>query len=282
MNLIVSSEADTASINLRDRLLEMALWVENGSFDNRPMWSLTKDYGEFCKKGTRLITIEKLHIYAEDIDKEWEQQNNEEIDNIIFLSRHKAASGRPSLTVHPIGNWGSAEYGGKESEISGASPKWMTGLLLKIKENQIPGYDVCFEATHHGPLLEKPTMCLEIGSSESEWEKKEPAEVLIKSLLDLKPATGTNIVGIGGGHYTPRFTEAAFSHEVCFGHMVANYGVPTLNSNLIQKAIKCSNAEGIYFHRKGMKRSEYRKWKNWAEENQVTVYNQSDYEKRKL
>jgi D-aminoacyl-tRNA deacylase len=282
MNLIVSSEADTASINLRDRLLEMALWEENGSFDNRPMWSLTKDYGEFCKKDTRLITIEKLHIYAEDIDKEWEQQNNEEIDNIIFLSRHKAASGRPSLTVHPIGNWGSAEYGGKESEISGASPKWMTGLLLKIKEHRIPGYDVCFEATHHGPLLEKPTMFLEIGSSESEWEKKEPAEALIKSLLDLKPATGINIVGIGGGHYTPRFTEAAFSHDVCFGHMVANYGVPVLNSNLIQKAIKCSNAEGIYFHRKGMKKSEYRKWKNWAEENQITVYNQSDYEKRKL
>ena len=85
MNLIVSSEVDTASINLRDRLLEMALWEEDGSFDNRPIWSLTNDYGKFCKKGTRLITIEKLHIYAEDIDKEWEQQNNEEIDNIIFL-----------------------------------------------------------------------------------------------------------------------------------------------------------------------------------------------------
>ena len=282
MNLIVSSEVDTASINLRDRLLEMALWEEDGFFDNRPIWSLTKDYGEFCKKGTRLITIEKLHIYAEDIDKEWEQQNNEEIDNIIFLSRHKAASGRPSLTVHPIGNWGSAEYGGKESEISGASPKWMTGLLLKIKENRIPGYDVCFEATHHGPLLEKPTMFLEIGSSESEWEKKEPAEALINSLLDLKPAIGINIVGIGGGHYTPRFTEAALSHNVCFGHMVANYGVPALNPTLIQKAIKCSNAEGIYFHRKGMEKSEYRKWKNWAEENQITVYKQSDYEKRKL
>ena len=282
MNLIVSSEVDTASINLRDRLLEMALWEEDGFFDNRPIWSLTKDYGEFCKKGTRLITIEKLHIYAEDIDKEWEQQNNEEIDNIIFLSRHKAASGRPSLTVHPIGNWGSAEYGGKESEISGASPKWMTGLLLKIKENRIPGYDVCFEATHHGPLLEKPTMFLEIGSSESEWEKKEPAEALLNSLLDLKPAIGINIVGIGGGHYTPRFTEAALSHNVCFGHMVANYGVPALNPTLIQKAIKCSNAEGIYFHRKGMEKSEYRKWKNWAEENQITVYKQSDYEKRKL
>ena len=282
MNLIISSEADTASLNLRDRLLEMAEWEEEGFFDKLPMWTLSKDYGKFCKKGTRLITIEKLHIYAEKIDKEWEKQNNGKIDNIIFLSRHKAASGRPSLTVHPIGNWGKAEYGGKEAEISGAATEWMTGLLLKIRENRIPGYDVCFEATHHGPLLEKPTMFLEIGSSESEWEKKEPAEALIKSLLELKPATGINIVGIGGGHYTPRFTEAAFSHEVCFGHMVANYGVPTLTSNLIKKAIRCSNAEGIYFHRKGMKKSEYRKWKSWAEENQIVIYNQSDYKKRKI
>ena len=52
MNLIISSEADTASINLRDRLLEMAEWNDIGSFDDRPMWTLAKNYGGFCKKGT--------------------------------------------------------------------------------------------------------------------------------------------------------------------------------------------------------------------------------------
>ena len=62
MNLIISSEADTASINLRDRLLEMAEWNEIGSFDDRTMWILTKGYGEFCKIGTCLITIKKLHM----------------------------------------------------------------------------------------------------------------------------------------------------------------------------------------------------------------------------
>jgi D-aminoacyl-tRNA deacylase len=200
----------------------------------------------------------------------------------VFLSRHKAASGRPSLTVHPIGNWGAADYGGKKGEISLATPEWMTGLLLNIRKNRTSGYDVCFEATHHGPLLETPTMFLEIGSSESEWEKKEPAEALIKSLLELEPATGVNVVGIGGGHYTPRFTEAAFSHEVCFGHMVANYGVSVLNPDIVIKAISRSKAEGIYFHRKGMKKTEYRKWKNWAENNDIKVFTQVDYKKRSL
>jgi len=282
MNLIISSEADTASINLRDRLLEMSEWNDDGEFDNRTIWELVNDSGDFCKKGTRLITIEELHIHAEGIDKKWINQTNLDIENIVFLSRHKAASGRPSLTVHPIGNWGAADYGGKKGEISGAAPEWMTGLLLNIRENRISGYDVCFEATHHGPLLETPTMFLEIGSSESEWEKKEPAEALIKSLLELEPATGVNVIGIGGGHYTPRFTEAAFSHEVCFGHMVANYGVSVLNPELVTNAISRSKAEGIYFHRKGMKKSEYRKWRNWAEDNNVKVFSQVDYKKRNL
>ncbi len=194
MNLIIASEKDTASINLRDRLLEMSSWIESGSFDNNKMWTISEDYGDFCRKGTQLITIQDLHIYAEGIDKKWQKENNKEIDNIVFLSRHKAASGRPSLTVHPIGNWGNADYGGKEAEVSGATPGWMTGLLLKIRENRIDGYDVCFEATHHGPFLQTPTMFLEIGSSESEWEKKEPARALIKSLLELQHADGIRVI----------------------------------------------------------------------------------------
>ena len=178
MNLIIASEADTASINLRDRLLEMAEWKKDGEFDGKNIWHLSKDYGNFCLSGTRLITIEKLHIHAEGIDRKWVEETGIDVKNVVFLSRHKAASGRPSLTVHPIGNWGKADYGGQEGRVSGASPQWMTGLLLSIYRNRLPGYDVCFEATHHGPLIDKPTMFLEIGSGEEQWELREPAEAL--------------------------------------------------------------------------------------------------------
>jgi len=282
MNLIIASKEDSASINLRNRLLEMSIWEANGKFDNNTLWKLTKDYGDFCKKGTRLITINKIHIHAEKIDEIWIEKTGLDIDNIVFLSRHKAASGRPSLTAHPIGNWGEADYGGNMGEVSGTAPNWMTGLLLNIKRNQIEGYDICFEATHHGPLLNTPTIFLEIGSTESEWEKRKPAEVLIESLLNLKPAVGINVVGLGGGHYTPRFTEAALTHEVCFGHMVANYGIPYLTENIILKAIEKSDAKGIYFHRKGMKKTEYRKWKEWAEKEEIKIFNQSDFNLRNL
>ena len=280
MNLIISSEADTASINLRDRLLENAEWKENGEFKGHIIWRLAKDYGSFCLEGTRLITLNKLHIHAEKIDSEWFEETSIKIENIVFLSRHKAASGRPSLTVHPIGNWGKADYGGFSGKLSKTSPIWMTGLLLKIYENRLPGYDICFEATHHGPLLETPTMFLEIGSSEEQWELREPAYALTKSLLELEPAKGTVVVGIGGGHYTPRFTEAALSHQVCFGHMVANYGIPSLTPESLKDAIVSSRAKGLYFHKKGMKKTEYRKWKEYAEEEGIKIFNQSDYRKR--
>ena len=61
MNLIIASNEDSASINLRDRLLEMSEWSTDGEFDNNTLWKLTRNYGEFCKKNTRLITINKIH-----------------------------------------------------------------------------------------------------------------------------------------------------------------------------------------------------------------------------
>ena len=160
MNLIIASKADSASINLRDRLLEMSPWEKCGTFDGNDMWKITKTHGPFCVKGTHLIIIDKIHINAEKIDEVFERESSLKLSNIIFLSRHKAASGKPSLTVHPIGNWGDADYGGVKGKVTPAASDIMTSLLREIKKNQLNGYDVCFEATHHGPLLETPTIFL--------------------------------------------------------------------------------------------------------------------------
>ena len=64
--------------------------------------------------------------------------------------------------------------------------------------------------------------------------------------------------------------------------MVANYGVEVLTSDLIRKALFHSKANGIYFHNKGMKKKSYRYWKEWAENNGIQVFSQSDYKKRDL
>ena len=279
MNLIIASNADSASVNLRERLLEISSWTKCGEYDANDMWEITENNGDYCKKGTRLISINNIHIDAEKIDEDFEKRNNTKINNIIFLSRHKAASGKPSLTVHPIGNWGKAEYGGEEGKITPTSPKIMTSLLREIKKNQLEGFDVCFEATHHGPLLNTPTIFLEIGSTENEWEDELPAQSLIKSLLEVKYIDGKNVVGVGGGHYTPRFTEAALTHKVNFGHMVANYGVPFVNTKVLRNAIEASNAEGVYFHKKAMKKSVYRQIKEELGNENIPVFEQADYSK---
>ena len=42
-------------------------------------------------------------LFEDDIDKRWQQQTGEVVREVIFPSRHAAASGKPSLTLHPIG-----------------------------------------------------------------------------------------------------------------------------------------------------------------------------------
>ena len=280
MNLILASKLDVASVNLYDTLLELGSWEKTGIFDSNSVWSLTKDYNFFCNKNTQMVMIDELHINAENIDARWEKETNTSIDILAFLSRHKAASGTPSLTVHPIGNWGIAEYGGSDNNVSHTSPAEMSGLLLELNKNAPSDYQVCLEATHHGPYVETPTFFIEIGSSPDRWELKEPAEAIVKSLLNFKPSPGPKLVGIGGGHYAPRFTEALFSHEVCFGHIVANYGLKTLTPKLLAKALSVSSADGIYLHRKGMPKSALREIIQLAEKQKIRIFRQSDLVQR--
>ena len=132
MNLILASQADSAALNLRERLLELGNWREDGEFQGSPVWRLVDGGGSFCAPDTHMATLAELHLHAENIDREWAAQFGESPECIAFLSRHKAASGRPSLTVHPVGNWGGADCGGTPGAVSGTAPGWMTGLLLAI------------------------------------------------------------------------------------------------------------------------------------------------------
>ena len=41
------------------------------------------------------------------------------------------------------------------------------------------GFGVSLEATHHGPYLRAPSLFIEIGSTEAEWERTDAAEVTL-------------------------------------------------------------------------------------------------------
>ncbi|HOQ26687.1 MAG TPA: D-aminoacyl-tRNA deacylase [Methanomassiliicoccaceae archaeon] len=252
MRLIICSRKDEASINIADAMLSLAEWAEEGEFKGHPV----------LRHGDQwLISIDELHIYAEGIDREVEDALGLEVEEIVFLSRHRAASGKPSLTVHPIGNWNKAEYGGRDGELTPAAPHLMTSLLRRMRsEAETLQYDVAFEVTHHGPLLSRPTLFIEIGSDESCWSDRDAAAALARSLLDVEVAQHPVVIGIGGGHYAPRFSEVALSRRVSFGHMLPAYAMDLTNADSIRHSIamamKASDTTTAYVHKKSMKRSE--------------------------
>lgn len=247
--LIVCSEADLPSVNMRASLLRMHEWEDLGSFDG----------SSYMSSGDCLMmSIPDMHIRHDGLDREAERFGIK-VDSVIVMSRHSAKSGRPALTAHPIGNYHEAEHGGRPETLVRACPSEMTDAVRRIHEyNRDPGVQTCFEVTHHGPYLDKPTFYIEIGSDESHWGDMHSAELLAHVISDLEPHNEYPIlVGIGGGHYAPRFTEAVLSSKVNFGHMIPNYQLEGRDDDdiarMVRDACEASGTDSVYVHRKSMK-----------------------------
>lgn len=178
--------------------------------------------------GARLVRTPQVHITDETIDERL-REAGVHTDVIIFLSKHKSESGRPTLTAHPLGNYGAAAFGGQPHRLT-PSPAAHLGQALRCllrarDQHQFPA-EVSFEATHHGPLLSTPAMFLELGSSQPEWEDARGHRVVadaVRHLLASPVPEHPVVVGLGGGHYGPRFTEAVLGRRVNVSHIVPTY-----------------------------------------------------------
>jgi D-aminoacyl-tRNA deacylase len=278
--LLVASAEDPASTNIKNSLLEQTTWNEHGTFYNTPV------YHHSSLKNLVLVTIPDKKIHHENIDLEVHDQLNITPKLAIFLSRHRSKMGDPTLTVHPIGNYGDAEFGGKPQTLILAAPRMMTQLLRIINKNlQSTSLDfkVCYEVTHHGPFLRIPTMFAEVGSTEAQWQQQEPARVIAKSLLELLTEHSYEIeypndipvlLGIGGGHYAPRFTEIALQKNAAFGHMIPSYQIDagTIDWAMIEHALATTpNVSGVYLHKKALKKSQVTLFKQWFEDKKIPV-----------
>ncbi len=251
MRLIVTSSEDIASMNIRARLLEMAAWEESGTFEGRPALS----HRDFV-----MIQVERMHLEEDDIDLRAKAGLGKDVEVVMFASRHRSEKRIPTLTVHPIGNYSSADYGGRSATLCPAAPHIMTTALRSLKKNaEGLSWDVSFETTHHGPTLDSPVFYIEIGSYEELWDRKEAAEAIAKTILEAEPREDPVVLCVGGGHYAPRFTEVALSRRMSVGHMAANYALDALNHEMIgQMSRKSEGAKKVYFHRKGMSKPAYR------------------------
>ena len=278
--LIIASSEDPASTNIKNSLLEQTTWEEHGTFYNSPI------FRHVSMNNLIIVTIPDKKIRHENIDIEVHQQLHIDPKIAIFLSRHRSKMGEPTLTVHPIGNFADAEFGGQPKTLVPCAPCMMTHLLRLIKKNlQLTDfeYKVCYEVTHHGPFLKVPSLFVEVGSTEIQWQQKEPASVIATSLLELLttyhyeekfPKDIPVLLGIGGGHYAPRFTDLVFQKNAAFGHMIPSYHIDSgvIDWTMIEQAIQATpNIQGVYLHKKALKKSQVTQYKQVFNDHDIPV-----------
>ncbi|MDR0523262.1 MAG: D-aminoacyl-tRNA deacylase [Candidatus Methanoplasma sp.] len=270
--LLVCSEGDAPSVNMRDSLLSLAKWEDLGGSGGDRF---------FARGDSAIMSSPDLHIYMDDPDARAEAMGLR-VDEVVFMSRHSSASGEPSLTVHPIGNYGENRFGGRAGELVPAAPSPMTSALRSIARRAPPGFRVCFEATHHGPSLSKPTYFIEIGSDERTWGDKIAAEALARVLLEDADEGYPAVIGVGGGHYAPRFTEIALGFGASFGHMVPGYQMEGRQDGeieaMIRSAMAASGTRLAYIHRGSMGRREEERLAGIAESAGAEAVTSSDLE----
>ncbi|HIG99712.1 MAG TPA: transposase [Thermoplasmata archaeon] len=284
--LIVSSAEDPASTNIKYSLLEQTTWEEHGIFYDTPVYRHTS------MKNLMMVTIPDKKIRHENIDQEVHDQLNLTPDIAIFLSRHRSKTGEPTLTVHPIGNFSDALFGGQPKTLVLAAPRMMTQILRLIKKNLQQtnlGYKVCYEVTHHGPFLKIPTLFVEVGSTEVQWQQKEPARIIATSLLEMLPTAQYEknfpkdipvLLGIGGGHYAPRFTEIALQKKVAFGHMIPTYKIDegAIDDEILEKTMQATpDFTGVYLHKKDLKKSQVTHFRNWFENRNIPILSSKEF-----
>jgi len=247
MNIaIISYSKDKASINIKENIVNNFDFNESDEkFDNNNIFQTTID-NDIIK----LYTINSEHIYTDGLDRKIDA------DLFIFISKHSAVEGRPSLTCHPIGNFGKAEKGGREKTLCTAPSFFLKNILNELNKNSDDAdYDVTMEATHHGPFLEKPILFVEIGSSEKEWEDQNAGSIIAKSLIStIKNNSNNNdsinknfneknnnyesVFVIGGSHYNHVATKAMLKTNFGVGHICAKYNLENLDESLIKQAMK--------------------------------------------
>ena len=267
MRVLVVNRGDNASTNIRDRLLETGDWIDTGrTFRGHAMHQ--RGYDMLVEVDGPTIHDEALS--ADIASRDWP------VHAVWFLSRHRAASGQPSLTVHPIGNHAKADFGGQAATLSPAAPRDMGALLRRLRHHRdIVGlqHQVTFEATHHGPRMQQPSLFVEIGSDEAWYDDRRSAEVLAAAVTDVLDGEGSIdgpvLLGVGGGHYVPQQTDRALAGEADFGHFVPAYAIdpdePAGAAAVLQRAWENTpGADGVYMHKKGLRGPQRQVVTAWA------------------
>ena len=234
--VIVCSLRDPAGTNIRERLIEKYPFKDTGEFfDNSPIYRMGNS-----EDGISLVSSSKDIVFVEGLDLAFPGAR------CIFISRHRAESGIPSLTAHFTGNFGEANFGGNPREIARYSPSLLKNYIVSLnsRRNEIPSsYAITLEATHHGPTaLNLKVLFVELGSTEKEWEDWKTARFIAESVFSAAKSDKTYNrcgIGIGGTHYPEKLTKMLIeSPDVCLGPIVPKYALEYLHSDMLNQIVE--------------------------------------------
>ncbi len=256
MILIVASTKDTASINISQKLISLYSFEKTPqTFQENTIYSRMLDDHE-----VKLVYISEETIWAQHIT------DNFSPELIVFVSRHSGTAGIPTLSVHAPGNLGSAELGGIPKRVSVCPASAMKNALLelaRIRDEKNLQYQISYECTHHGPSLDTPTMFVELGSSPEQWKDSEAAEAVARAAMAaISQETKYPVVlGVGGPHYSERFTRIALETDRAFGHIMSKYAVPSVDAETVKQCVQrtMEKVEAAVFDWKSMKAADRQK-----------------------
>lgn len=223
--LVVASRRDPAGMNIYRQLLQF------GKFDCY-----------LCDKDI-------LHNENLDLNK----INN--YDFIIFASKHQSESKEKTLSVHPIGNWREADYGGERKKVSLSSAILLKQTFQELNKNHqessLKDFQITMEATHHGPLINKPSLFIEIGSTINEWQDLKAGYIISKTISNIIGKFKHNsyneiAIAIGGPHYCPNFNKIQLNSNIAISHIIPSYSLPA-DEEMISEALNKTYEEDVDF-----------------------------------
>jgi D-aminoacyl-tRNA deacylase len=236
MILIVASNKDTASLNIKQQILNHYSFNKTAvTFQQNPMYT-----ADINGKNVTLVTLSLESVNAQNLPEIFP-----DAQIIVFISRHSSASGKPTLSVHTPGNFAEAGLGGLPRTVSVSPATAMRDALkafLHYKDELSLDYEVSYECTHHGPSLNVPAMFVELGSSPAQWGDLRAAEAVAHSAMsaiaNFSTSANSAVLGIGGPHYNQKFTRMALAGEAVFGHMIPKYAVSIIDSEILAQCIE--------------------------------------------
>jgi D-aminoacyl-tRNA deacylase len=265
--VVAATRTDPASINIAERLMELASWVDEDALFHR--------FGNY-----RLVIIREKLITLRGIEERLKGMGLSP-ELIVFASRHQAKDGTPRLCGHFSGNSGEAVMGGTSRELAVAATGALKSFISNLTRDPIEGFEITVEATHHGPTdLTVPSFFAEIGSTETEWSNPEAGKAVARSILELEDRLHPAFLGFGGGHYVNRQNRLLIETKIAFGHLFSNYQAENLDFEMIEQAARKSGAVGAYLDRKSLRSAEKRKISEALAEIGIEMMNEKEIRER--